>query len=342
MASPSSSTPSPTPPLSPQPELLLLPAPTSKPVSPPKKPAPLPWSHPETLALIQAYQEKWYSVNRGPLKSFQWEEISVTVAARCGFDEPSRTSTQCRHKMEKLRKRYRSDMQKPHPNSWQYFELMDQLERGPMPLAIVKSSSPNYGSKIYNNDVNNSYGRFYSGSGDYFNKNHNNLGNGDGDGDGSDESDEEWNKGLELSKKNKSKGISSNNNNYNHNRRSDGKSGFTAAKMMNGKRGFSYDSVNSDDDEDDDDFVDEDKTGLDEEVDEGSGEKELAAEIRGFAERFMRMENKKIEMMRETERYWMEMEKKRMDMILENHRKIINSISNAFGARKKAKMVDES
>ncbi|GFQ02711.1 trihelix transcription factor asil2 [Phtheirospermum japonicum] len=326
MASPSSSTPSPPPSLSPQPEPLLLPAPASKPVSPPKKTAPLPWTHPETLALIQAYQEKWYSVKRGPLKSFQWEEIAVTVAARCGFDEPSRTSTQCRHKMEKLRKRYRSDMQKPHPNSWQYFELMDQLERGPMPLtarpmAIVKSSSPNYANKSYNNDVNDSYGSFYPGSADYFkNNSNNNL----GDGDGSDESDEEWNKGLETSKKNKSKG---NNNNNNNIRRSDGKSSFRAAKTMNGKRKMYYDGDDSDEDEDD--LVEEDNTGLDEEMEEGS-------------ERFMRMENKKIEMMRETERYWMEMEKKRMDMILENHRKIISSIGSAFGARKKANMADES
>ncbi|KAL3649309.1 hypothetical protein CASFOL_005712 [Castilleja foliolosa] len=338
MASPSSSTPSPSPP---QQEPLLLPPPASKPVSPPKKPAPLPWTHPETLALIQAYQEKWYSVKRGPLKSFQWEEIAVTVAARCGFDEPSRTATQCRHKMEKLRKRYRSDMQKPHPNSWPYFELMDQLERGPMsliarPITVVKSSSPNYASKNYSNDVNNSYGSFYPGSTGYFNKNNSN--NNLGDGDGSDESDEEWNKGFETAKKNKFKSSRSS---YNHIRCSDRKSGFRSAKTMNGKRKMYYDGDDSDDDEDADDLADKGMTGLDEEMDEVSGEKELAAEIRGFAERFMRMEKKKIEMMRETERCWMEMEKKRMDMILDNHRKIINSIGSAFGARKKTKMADE-
>ncbi|CAA0825760.1 Homeodomain-like superfamily protein [Striga hermonthica] len=312
---------SPPPPPSPPTEILA--ATASKPASPPKKPAPLPWSHPETLALIQAYQDKWYSVKKGPLKSSQWEEIAVAVAARCGLDEPSRTSTQCRHKIEKLRKRYRSDLRKPYPNSWPYFELMDQLERGPMPLnarpiAIHKASPPNYANNG-NNYVNYDLGR--SG---YFDRNIHPSAD-------SDESDEEWNKGYGLgtAKKNKSWSIDNN----------------TAPRLsgrrvaaVNGKRKSKY----YDDDDDDSEDDDEGDLNAKEWEDGGGGERELAAEIRGFAERFMQMENKKIEMMRETERCWMEMEKKKMDMILENHRKIMSCIGSAFGARKKPNMAQET
>nr|GMD15645.1 trihelix transcription factor ASIL1 [Ipomoea batatas] len=135
----------------------------------PKKPHPLPWTPQETVNLIQAYKEKWYSLNRGQLKASQWEEVAIAVAVRCGFDELSKSSTQCRHKIEKLRN-------------------------------------------------------------------------------------------------------------------------------------------------------------------------ELAAEIRGFAERFMRMEKRKIEMMRDTGRYRIEMEKKRLDMILETQRKIADSVSRILEPNKRVKM----
>ncbi|XP_051113183.1 trihelix transcription factor ENAP1 [Andrographis paniculata] len=335
---------------SPNQKLLLLPPQGSKPLSPPKKLPPFPWTHQETLALIQAYQEKWYSLKKGQLKAFQWEEVAVTVAARCGLDEPSKTSTQCRHKIEKLRKRYRSELKKPYPNSWQYFEYMDQMERGPMPLnarpiAVVKSS-PNVAAS-------NDY---------YYNSNYR------GSGDVSDESDEEWNAGgysVEAMAKSKSKSINnivrSNAKSGNRSRnlgtmdRGVGGGSIRDASMMrgamNGKRKQYYvgDEIDNDDDDDDNDDDDNDDS-LDDLVEErpqvgvggGGVGTELAAEISGFADTFMRMENKKIEMMRETERYRMEMEKKKMDMILEAQRKIVDTIGRAFGAHKKVKMDQET
>lgn len=75
----------------------------------------------------------------------------------------------------------------------------------------------------------------------------------------------------------------------------------------------------------------------------GGGVGELAAEIKVFAERFIRIEHKKMEMMRETERYRMEMENKRMEMILESQRKIVDTIGRAFGSHnKKFKMAQDS
>lgn len=117
--------------------------------------------------------------------------------------------------------------------------------------------------------------------------------------------------------------------------------------MIQKRKGY-FQNDESDEDEDDDNDDDDEGEELEEEEEEEVEEKgggvvgkELAAEIRGFAERFMRMENKKIEMMREAERYRMEIEKKRMDMILESQRKVVDTIGRAFGAHKKVKTAQE-
>lgn len=109
--------------------------------SPIKKPQPIPWTNQETFHLIQAYQDKWYSMERSPLKATHWEEVAVTVALRCGYDHsnPSaKSGIQCRHKIEKLRKRYRSEKQRaPVSSSWNFFNLMDCLLNGPLPLSAL-------------------------------------------------------------------------------------------------------------------------------------------------------------------------------------------------------------
>lgn len=64
-------------------------------------------------------------------------------------------------------------------------------------------------------------------------------------------------------------------------------------------------------------------------------------EMRAFAERFVRMENMKMEMMKETERRRMEMESRRMEMIVESQRKIVETIGRALGSNKKLKMSQE-
>lgn len=354
---PSSQSHSSSPSLSPKHEPRHPPARESNPRSPPKKSSPVHWTDQETLALIQAYQEKWYSLKKGQLKAFQWEEVAVTVAARCGYDEPSKTSTQCRHKIEKLRKRYRSELQKPYAGSgWQYFEHMDQMERGPMPLnarpiAAVKSFPVNANTNSNNsNDIAHGYGSLYSSSADYYNNSHSY-----GDGGGSDESDEDWNR-AEVATRNKSKSI-------NNLLRADVKKGVRSVRrvamdrggvsgggnrvvgalrelMKENPRDYGIDDDSDDDEDEDEDDVEEEHVQVEEEG--GDGGMELASEIRGFAEKFIGMENTKIEMMRETHRYRMEMEKRRMEMILDAEKKTIDTIDRAFGAYKKAKVARET
>lgn len=67
----------------------------------------------------------------------------------------------------------------------------------------------------------------------------------------------------------------------------------------------------------------------------------LAAEMKAFAERFIGMENLKMEMMKETERCRLEMENKRIEMILKSQQRIVDSIGKAFGFPKKMKISPE-
>lgn len=118
------------------PTSLPLALPTSKPSS--RRLPPPCWSHDETIALIDAYRDKWYSLRRGNLKAFHWQEVADAVAARCPLATPAKTAVQCRHKMEKLRKRYRTEIQKSKSlpvsrfiSSWVHFKRMDAMEKGP-------------------------------------------------------------------------------------------------------------------------------------------------------------------------------------------------------------------
>ncbi|KAH7427717.1 hypothetical protein KP509_10G056800 [Ceratopteris richardii] len=70
-----------------------------------------------------------------------------------GGSEPSKSSVQCRHKIEKLRKRYRQEKQieeqrGPRSSSWPFFEHMDAMERGrsitklsPSSLTLARATS---------------------------------------------------------------------------------------------------------------------------------------------------------------------------------------------------------
>lgn len=106
------------------------------------------WSHEETIALIDAYRDKWYSLRRGNLRANHWQEVADDVAVRCPVDPP-KTAVQCRHKMEKLRKRYRAEIQRAAPyggarshrycSAWVHFKRMDTMERGPNAVSPPQS-----------------------------------------------------------------------------------------------------------------------------------------------------------------------------------------------------------
>ncbi|KAF5734257.1 hypothetical protein HS088_TW16G00704 [Tripterygium wilfordii] len=66
------------------------------------------WAHEETLTLIKAYRDRWFALSRGNLRASDWEVVAAALASAGATDGAPKTSIQCRHKIEKLRKRYRA------------------------------------------------------------------------------------------------------------------------------------------------------------------------------------------------------------------------------------------
>ncbi|MBA0554321.1 hypothetical protein Goshw_026425 [Gossypium schwendimanii] len=156
--SPEQGIPSNTSPPPPSETLLSLPAPPTSRSTPsatatvtpnPRRLPPPCWSHDETVALIDAYRDKWYTLRRGNLKASHWQEVADAVTRRCPMATPPKTAVQCRHKMEKLRKRYRTEIQRARSmpvsrfvSSWVHFKRMDAMEKGPNVKADYNSDSP--------------------------------------------------------------------------------------------------------------------------------------------------------------------------------------------------------
>ncbi|CAD5186327.1 unnamed protein product [Musa acuminata subsp. malaccensis] len=251
-----------------------------------------PWSHIETAHLIDAYEERWYALKRGQLKARQWEDVAAAVAGRCGLDEPSKTGTQCRHKVEKLRKRYRAERLRPVPSAWPFFNRMERMERGPLPITFRPPPPPPAAQSTDEDEED--------------------------DDDREDEDEDERNNTRSIN------GIL---------RDSSWNSSRVARSLVPPKR-RGFEMVAEDEEENDEDESEE-------EAADGAGEAEalsqMAAVVRGFGDRLVRMEKRRRELMREMKRDWMEMETKRAEMLMESQRCLLEKIAGAFPPAKKPK-----
>ncbi|XP_031492097.1 trihelix transcription factor ENAP2-like [Nymphaea colorata] len=278
---------------SPSPSRSSSPPPTGDPPSSsptPKKPPPGPWSHQESIHLIDAYQERWYALGRGQLRARHWEEVASSLAARCGLHRPAKTSTQCRHKIEKLRKRYRAELQKEASGScesrWILYPRMDLLEKGPSsilravhpPRSLPPLESPSPISYRHAEAEAvprfGSVGRKPSAAG-----------------------------GVAGARGPCSPGPSLNPN--------------PNPSFPKRKRTASPAAAPA--------------------LEEQEALLELASAVRSIGDGLMRVENLKMEMMRDMERSRMDMEMKRTEMILESQREIAEVIAKAYCSKKKYK-----
>ncbi|XP_074293907.1 uncharacterized protein LOC141621098 [Silene latifolia] len=106
-------------------------------VLPPVRRLPPPcWTPDETSVLIDAYRDIWFSLRRANLRANHWQDVADTIHSHCPHVHPPKTAVQCRHKMEKLRKRYRAELLRaksiPHhrfSSSWVYFSKMDSIDK---------------------------------------------------------------------------------------------------------------------------------------------------------------------------------------------------------------------
>ncbi|KAG6485198.1 trihelix transcription factor ASIL1-like [Zingiber officinale] len=255
-----------------------------------------PWSDIETAHLIDAYEERWYALKRGQLRAQQWEEVAAAVAARCGLEEPSKTGTQCRHKVEKLRKRYRAEQQRPVASAWPLFSRMERMERGPLPISVRPPATAR------SLDVPST-----------------------------DEDDDEEEEEEEDDER-----IGSHVRSINGILREPhwGPSRFSKNHVPSKRSHFEVEeeeAEESDEDESEDEAV-------------GSGAKimsQLAAVVRRFSDGLMKIEKRRMKLMRELERDWMEMERKKADMIRESQQCLLDMIADAFPSTKKAKKSED-
>ncbi|RLM74391.1 trihelix transcription factor [Panicum miliaceum] len=86
------------------------------------------WTPDETLAVARAYTARRLAVGREHLTSADWAAVAAAA--------PSKTARQCRHKVEKLRRRLRSSRRRPCP----LLDAIDLLD-GPSPPFFSKSQS---------------------------------------------------------------------------------------------------------------------------------------------------------------------------------------------------------
>ncbi|GMI73893.1 hypothetical protein like AT2G44730 [Hibiscus trionum] len=319
--------------------LLALPAPPLSTILPsavtpnPRRLPPPCWSHDETVALIDAYRDRWYTLRRGNLKATHWQEVADAVGQRCPMATPPKTAVQCRHKMEKLRKRYRTEIQRARSmpvsrfvSSWVHFKRMDAMEKGPNVKPDYKSDSPDDENNEDDEDDQDQDQEFY----DYGYKNggantksaHKLYRNGIGNSGGSGSSGGFRIKiptGVSIAQPGPRLYGANPNSNASplHSKDNFGGSAYGTSVL----KGF------------------EETQGKTAAGGSGKRERESVAEmvsaIKVLGEGFVRMEQMKMEMAREIETMRMEMEMKRTEMILESQQRILEAFAKAVSERKK-------
>ncbi|KAJ7961967.1 Trihelix transcription factor [Quillaja saponaria] len=319
--SPLDSTPPPGPPSA-------VPLPLPAPPSSRRLPPPC-WSHDETVALIDAYRDKWYSLGRGNLKATHWQEVADAVTQRCPNASPAKTAVQCRHKMEKLRKRYRTEIQRARSlpvsrfnSSWVHFKRMDFMEKGPSAVKHENNSdSPDDNEDDDGEPDQDLYAEFKNGGGSNtrsLNKLYRNGVGGSGSGGSG------GGGGFRI-------------------RIPTGVSIAQPGSKYYGKipdqkfNPHSNPNPNSDFAPNFGARLFKERSGLAKKERERDPMGEMVSAIKVLGDGFVRMEQMKMEMAREIESMRMEMEMKRTEMILESQQRIVEAFAKAVSEKKKKK-----
>lgn len=321
---------------------------TAAPSTNPRRLPPPCWSHDETVALIDAYRDKWYTLRRGNLKATHWQEVADAVARRCPAASPPKTAVQCRHKMEKLRKRYRAEIQRARSmpisrfsSSWVHFKRMDAMEKGPSAKPDYNSDSPDEDNDEDEEDDldQDLYDDMYKNGGGVVNTrsmqrlyNRNGIvGGGGSSSSGGTGFRIRIPTGVSIAQPGprfygkidqKYAGIS--NSNANSSPNSNPKVGFGAGsnyatKVLRGCEEMGRSGLG----------------GKREREKESDPMTEMVGAIKLLGDGFVRMEQMKMEMAREMEAMRMEMEMKRTEMILESQQRIVEAFAKAFSEKRK-------
>ncbi|GMI86205.1 hypothetical protein like AT3G54390 [Hibiscus trionum] len=115
------------------------------------------WSEGAVSSLLEAYENKWVLRNRAKLKGHDWEEVARYVSARANCTKSPKTQTQCKNKIESMKKRYRSESATADGSTWPLYPRLDLLLRGctapppPPPPLLQPSAVPHAATPISTN-----------------------------------------------------------------------------------------------------------------------------------------------------------------------------------------------
>ncbi|XP_047163364.1 trihelix transcription factor ASIL2-like [Vigna umbellata] len=96
------------------------------------------WSEGAVSTLLEAYEAKWVLRNRAKLKGHDWEDVAKHVSSRANSTKSPKTQTQCKNKIESMKKRYRSESATTaDASSWPLYSRLDLLLRGTGPISSL-------------------------------------------------------------------------------------------------------------------------------------------------------------------------------------------------------------
>ncbi|PIA60156.1 hypothetical protein AQUCO_00400804v1 [Aquilegia coerulea] len=104
------------------------------------------WSEGAVSSLLDAYESKWVLRNRAKLKGHDWEDVAHHVSSRANSTKSPKTQTQCKNKIESMKKRYRSESAATDTSSWPLFQRLDLLLRyrtHPPPTTATTNANTN-------------------------------------------------------------------------------------------------------------------------------------------------------------------------------------------------------
>ncbi|KAI3709945.1 hypothetical protein L2E82_39715 [Cichorium intybus] len=99
------------------------------------------WSEGAVSSLLEAYEAKWVLRNRAKLKGHDWEDVAKYVSSRANSSKSPKTQTQCKNKIESMKKRYRSESATADVSSWPLFPRLDLLLRGSGAPSVVTTAA---------------------------------------------------------------------------------------------------------------------------------------------------------------------------------------------------------
>ncbi|KAJ7951800.1 Trihelix transcription factor [Quillaja saponaria] len=112
------------------------------------------WSERETIVLLDSWGDRFLQHGRKSLRSEEWQEVAEKVS---GVSKIERTDTQCRNRLDTLKKKYKKEKIKlaeigggSGTSKWVYFNKMDKLMSSP-PQQVGLSCGLDSGEYVFLN-----------------------------------------------------------------------------------------------------------------------------------------------------------------------------------------------